>query len=328
MEPNNKIWEKSYSELSPEEKDYVSEWCENATDFEQIKYFMLNMNQVEKKAVQPSPQLKKDLLAHFPAQQQRKPGFWMNAYLFIFPQDGSFNWKPVLVAATLIGIVFTVVMIGNPFENANNQLSDSQMEEVDKEEESKTPGSKDIESEEETIESESLEEDKETKFREAENDDVVQEQKRETNNGTSGNTNQLDVLNDEVVVQQPEEDHEVIENNRKELFFYNTTDELKEPEPTYNTKDQDDFASSDAESVSESEELSKIEEKSNKDRNSGLFSRKKKSTQAERSAPAAAVDQSESVGGNVYKDEIEMKDKKTINANAVRDVHELLYTTY
>lgn len=134
MENKENIWQKDYSNLTQEEKQYVSEWCENAEDYEQIRHFMMNMSQVNTTEVKPSEKVKADLLNQFPAKKQRSKGFWLNYFPFLFTSEGHMNWKPVAAIAVMTGIIFTVVFLNDPLSGSQeNQLAENTVKEEKKE---------------------------------------------------------------------------------------------------------------------------------------------------------------------------------------------------
>lgn len=328
MKENQDIWKKEFDELNAQERAYVSEWCETPEDYDMVRNFMLQLSQVDKQPVEPSKELKDQLMAEFPSTQRNR-GIWLNLWLMIFPEEGGMNWKPILVTAMLIGVIVTIVFFQNPFsENKNNQLAENQMKEEVQDEKTETPEEEaddqmtDLKSakQEESVDSrkndESIELSKERSIDEIDEGGSKDERPAISDNFASPNE-QLYLIDSE---ESPEFDDEVKEKNEINADeLYKDKDLASE---VISSDDQLDKKTGYKISESDKNELAEVEEESEK-KDFSFFS----SNRREKSKTSAPT-----FGGNVTSANEPAAGSSSVmqvnNAQKNKDLNSLLTTTY
>lgn len=107
------IMAKNFCDLSREELDIVNELVQNEVEFDEMKWLLGEVKQVySQEKIEASHHLKKGVLTHLNASENKK-GFWTNRMgVFLLPRDKKGYQKPglqiLLAAVFIIGLLFVV----------------------------------------------------------------------------------------------------------------------------------------------------------------------------------------------------------------------------
>jgi hypothetical protein len=115
------IKNKSFIELTQQEKDTIKEWVENEETFNQLKLMLLSSAQLlQKEEDELNPTIKQRLNVRFAEKHNRTRLVWYNSlWTFLWPAEASLVRKPLLqLAAIGVVVAFTVPFLiqQNPIE--------------------------------------------------------------------------------------------------------------------------------------------------------------------------------------------------------------------
>lgn len=110
------VLQKSFIELSKDDRLALSEWCTSEEEYDQMKNVFLEVERMKlKQTATVRPQTKKSLDALFMEKHHKTPVFWNNSVMtLIYPVDKPLHRRPLIqVAAVALLLLLTYPMVNN-----------------------------------------------------------------------------------------------------------------------------------------------------------------------------------------------------------------------
>lgn len=122
MEAEDIIVNKSYLELTENEKSLVSEWVKNEDEFNVMKEFLSQTKQLaETQKIQASSSVRENVFSYLHESPIKKNNFFQRFLLFLFPVEKPFYRYPSFQFACMFVLFFGVFkLIDSPMNPDNN----------------------------------------------------------------------------------------------------------------------------------------------------------------------------------------------------------------
>lgn len=124
---------KAYFELSPEELETVSEYAKTEEEYEDMKWFLLNVGEAAAASkIEASSDLKGRVMNTLAASAQPKSAGTNSATGFLFPKDKQFYRKPAVQMMAAAALILIAIFLIDPF-GGMDENPDLAVNEVDQE---------------------------------------------------------------------------------------------------------------------------------------------------------------------------------------------------
>lgn len=126
------VLQKSFIELSNDERIELSEWCTSEEEYDQLKIVFLEVERMKaKQTASVRPETKKSLDAIFNEKHHKTPVFWNNSVMtLIYPIEKPAHKRPLIqVAAVALLFLFTYPIINNNSVSPAKQLAHNEIPE-------------------------------------------------------------------------------------------------------------------------------------------------------------------------------------------------------
>lgn len=126
------VIEKSYLELTLEEKSDLQEWISSEEEFNQMKMMFsgLSMQKSNMEEVKPSTNLKNRLLAEFENTYSHKRLAWYNRLgLFLWPAEKPWHRKPAFQMVAVACLLVLVITVAPNISPENTQMAKQEVSE-------------------------------------------------------------------------------------------------------------------------------------------------------------------------------------------------------
>lgn len=126
------VIQKSFIELSNDERIELSEWCTSEEEYDQLKNVFLEVERMKvKQTASVRPETKKSLDAIFSEKHHKAPVFWNNSVMtLIYPLEKPPHKRPLIqVAAVALLFLFAYPIINNNSVSPAKQLAHNEIPE-------------------------------------------------------------------------------------------------------------------------------------------------------------------------------------------------------
>lgn len=128
------VLQKSFIELSNDERIALSEWYTSEEEYDQLRNVFLEVERMKaNQTASVRPETKKSLDAIFSEKHHKAPVFWNNSIMtLIYPVEKPLHKRPLIqVAAAALLFLFTYPMINQDNVNPKVQIAQSDMKKTE-----------------------------------------------------------------------------------------------------------------------------------------------------------------------------------------------------